>query len=157
MWEEQITLYSNTKILGNEFHVIGNLLYFAMNTDSYDIAREVIDNLYNKLQIRDTDQLYNIAKNNIYSPTSEFFDVVETFVLNVSAIDATEQSPDEFLKNRIKYIELIETGGHPTGLGEVGGIATAPAVANAIFNAVGVRVKSLPISSEEIKTWINKI
>ena len=24
-------------------------------------------------------------------------------------------------------IDLIETGGHPTGLGEVGGIATAPA------------------------------
>ena len=52
-------------------------------------------------------------------------------------------------------IDLIETGGHPTGLGEVGGIATAPAVANAIYDAVGVRIKSLPISSSEIKNKIN--
>ena len=52
-------------------------------------------------------------------------------------------------------IELIETGGHPTGLGEVGGIATAPAVANAIFDAVGVRIKSLPIKPEEIKKNMN--
>lgn len=101
--------YSNRKILGNEFLAIANLLYAAINTDSYDIAREVIDNLFNKLQIRDIDQFYNIAKNNNYSPTSEFFDIVETFVLNVSAIESTEESPDQFLKNRKKYIELIET------------------------------------------------
>ena len=70
-----------------------------------------------------------------------------------------QQNFDEYKMLTLKDIpeidiELIETGGHPTGLGEVGGIATAPAVANAIFNAVGVRVKSLPISSEEIKNKI---
>ena len=54
------------------------------------------------------------------------------------------------LKIPVIDIDLIETGGHPTGLGEVGGIATAPAVANAIYDAVGVRIKSLPISSSEI-------
>ena len=54
-------------------------------------------------------------------------------------------------------IELIETGGHPTGLGEVGAIATAPAIANAIFNAIGVRVKSLPIKKEEILSKIDDL
>ena len=70
-----------------------------------------------------------------------------------------QQNFDEYKMLKLKDIpeidiELIETGGHPTGLGEVGGIATAPAVANAIFDAVGVRLKSLPISSDEIKNKI---
>lgn len=101
--------YSNGKILGNEFLGIVNFLYVSMNTNNYDIAREVIKNFFNKLQISDVDEFYNIAKSNFYSPKSNSFEIVETFVLNASAIEATEQSPDEFLKNRIKYMELIET------------------------------------------------
>tara|TARA_A100001011_G_scaffold395200_1_gene489492 strand:+ start:5002 stop:7422 length:2421 start_codon:yes stop_codon:yes gene_type:complete len=67
---------------------------------------------------------------------------------------------DEYKMLRLKdtpeiEIELIETGGHPTGMGEVGGIATAPAIANAIFNAVGIRVKNLPINPDEIKEKLN--
>ena len=67
----------------------------------------------------------------------------------------SQQNFDEYKMLRLKDIpeidiELIETGGQPTGLGEVGGIATAPAVANAIFDAVGVRVKSLPITPNDI-------
>ena len=41
-----------------------------------------------------------------------------------------QQNFDEYKMLSLKIseidIELIETGGHPTGLGEVGGIATAP-------------------------------
>ncbi len=71
-----------------------------------------------------------------------------------------QQNFNEYKMLRLKDtpqidIELIETGGHPTGLGEVGGIATAPAVANAIFDAVGVRIKSLPIKPDEIKKNMN--
>ena len=101
--------YSNGKILGSELLNMINFLYVSMNTDNYDIAREVIKNFFNKLQINDVDEFYNIAKKNFYSQTSDTFEVVETFVLNASAIEAIEQSPDEFLKNRIKYMELIET------------------------------------------------
>ena len=74
----------------------------------------------------------------------------------------TQKNFDEYKMLRLKDIpeidiELIETGGHPTGLGEVGAIATAPAIANAIFNAIGVRVKSLPIKKEEILSKIDDL
>ena len=36
------------------------------------------------------------------------------------------------------------------GLGEPTLIATAPAIANAIFNAIGLRIRELPITSERI-------
>ena len=71
----------------------------------------------------------------------------------------TQKNFDEYKMLRLKDIreidiELIETGGHPTGLGEVGGIATAPAIANAIYDAVGVRIRALPINKSEIKNKI---
>ena len=36
------------------------------------------------------------------------------------------------------------------GIGEPGCVPTAPAVANAIYNAVGVRIKDLPITPERV-------
>jgi CO/xanthine dehydrogenase Mo-binding subunit len=36
------------------------------------------------------------------------------------------------------------------GLGEMGMVPTAPAIANAIYNAVGVRVQELPITPEKV-------
>ena len=36
------------------------------------------------------------------------------------------------------------------GLGEIVGVPTAPAIANAIYNAVGVRIKELPITPEKV-------
>ena len=49
-------------------------------------------------------------------------------------------------------IELIETGGHPVGLGEPALAVTAPAIANAIFDAVGIRIRNLPIRPKDIKS-----
>jgi len=49
----------------------------------------------------------------------------------------------------------IESPGHyPTGCGEPGVTVVAPAIANAIFNAVGARVRSLPITAEAVKSAI---
>lgn len=53
---------------------------------------------------------------------------------------------------------------HPTregpygakGVGEIAGIPTAPAIINAIFNAVGVRVDSLPVDQEYIWKSLDK-
>jgi xanthine dehydrogenase molybdenum-binding subunit len=36
------------------------------------------------------------------------------------------------------------------GVGEIVSIPTPPAIANALYNAVGVRVKSLPITPEKV-------
>ncbi|MBP01628.1 MAG: hypothetical protein CMM25_02300 [Rhodospirillaceae bacterium] len=48
-------------------------------------------------------------------------------------------------------VPVIETyvkpqGGHPGGIGETGLPAIAPALSGAIYNAVGIRIRSLPVS-----------
>jgi isoquinoline 1-oxidoreductase subunit beta len=48
-------------------------------------------------------------------------------------------------------VQLLENGDRPGGIGEVGLPPLPPAVANAIFNAVGARVRSLPITPEKVK------
>ncbi|MDC9725120.1 MAG: molybdopterin-dependent oxidoreductase [Gammaproteobacteria bacterium] len=47
-------------------------------------------------------------------------------------------------------IQFIASEQPPTGLGEPGLIAVCPAIGNAIFNAVGVRLRSLPVKPEQI-------
>ncbi|MGP8121437.1 MAG: molybdopterin cofactor-binding domain-containing protein [Xanthobacteraceae bacterium] len=48
-------------------------------------------------------------------------------------------------------ISIIANGEHATGVGEPAVTVVAPALANAIFNAVGARVRSLPITAEAVK------
>jgi CO/xanthine dehydrogenase Mo-binding subunit len=43
------------------------------------------------------------------------------------------------------------------GVGEIVSIPTTPAITNAIYNAVGVRVDRLPVDQEQILREINKI
>jgi len=49
-------------------------------------------------------------------------------------------------------VNVIANGEKATGVGEPAVTVIAPALANAIFNAVGVRVRSLPITPEKIKS-----
>ncbi|RZJ39327.1 MAG: xanthine dehydrogenase family protein molybdopterin-binding subunit, partial [Chryseobacterium sp.] len=42
------------------------------------------------------------------------------------------------------------------GLGEVGIIGTAPAIANAIYNAIGLRMRDLPITPDKILMALNQ-
>jgi isoquinoline 1-oxidoreductase beta subunit len=42
-------------------------------------------------------------------------------------------------------VHLIRSGSPPGGIGEAGTTAAAPALANAIFSATGVRIRSLPV------------
>ena len=58
-------------------------------------------------------------------------------------------------------IELIEEYGarsstDATGIGEPANIATAAAVANAVYNAIGVRITELPITPSRILAALNK-
>ena len=48
-------------------------------------------------------------------------------------------------------ISVIANGEKATGVGEPAVTVIAPALANAIFNACGARVRSLPITAEAVK------
>jgi isoquinoline 1-oxidoreductase len=47
-------------------------------------------------------------------------------------------------------VELIPSGHHPSGVGEPASTVIAPAVANAVFAAVGARVRHMPISPQAV-------
>jgi CO/xanthine dehydrogenase Mo-binding subunit len=55
-------------------------------------------------------------------------------------------------------IETIDESGPygAKGIGEPGCVPTAPAIANAIYDAVGVRIKDLPITPERVLAAIKK-
>ncbi|MBL4907045.1 MAG: xanthine dehydrogenase family protein molybdopterin-binding subunit, partial [Sneathiella sp.] len=51
-------------------------------------------------------------------------------------------------------ITVLSPGQYPVGCGEPGVTVVAPAIANAIFNASGVRVRDLPITPDTIKNAV---
>lgn len=48
-------------------------------------------------------------------------------------------------------VAIIQNGDSPTGCGEPAVTVVAPAIGNAIFNAVGARVRALPITADQVK------
>ena len=53
-------------------------------------------------------------------------------------------------------IHIVENGIFPSGVGEPATCVVAPAIGNAIFNATGVRLRSLPFSREELFEGLDK-
>ena len=59
-------------------------------------------------------------------------------------------------------VKFVETSPEPTGpfgakgLGEPGMVATAPAIGNAVFDAVGVRITDLPMTPEKVLNALKK-
>jgi len=51
---------------------------------------------------------------------------------------------------------IIQNGHYPAGTGEPATTVVAPAIANAIENAVGARVRSLPITPEKLKSALRE-
>jgi isoquinoline 1-oxidoreductase beta subunit len=49
------------------------------------------------------------------------------------------------------HTKIVAADGPPTGMGEVGVPAVAPAIANAVFQLTGKRLRSLPMSAERVK------
>lgn len=48
-------------------------------------------------------------------------------------------------------IEFIQNTEKPTGLGEPGVTVVAPAIGNAIFNAVGIRLRHMPMRPADVR------
>jgi len=53
-------------------------------------------------------------------------------------------------------IHVVAEGRHPTGAGEPAMSVVAPAIGNAIFNAVGARVRDLPITPQAVLAALKK-
>jgi 4-hydroxybenzoyl-CoA reductase alpha subunit len=83
---------------------------------------------------------------------SEGFIWEEGIVLNPNFQDYRVFYINDVPNSKTILIESIDPSGPygAKGLGEMGMVPTAAAVANAIYDAVGVRIKSLPITSEKI-------
>ena len=52
-------------------------------------------------------------------------------------------------------IDFVDSDEFPVGMGEPPVIPVAPAIANAIYDAVGVRIRDLPIRADAIKAALN--
>ena len=53
-------------------------------------------------------------------------------------------------------VEFIASKMPPSGLGEPAVTAVAPAIANAIYQAVGVRLRKIPMRPSELKSALAK-
>jgi isoquinoline 1-oxidoreductase beta subunit len=53
-------------------------------------------------------------------------------------------------------VNIIANGEKATGVGEPAVTVVAPALANAIYNAVGSRVRGLPITADDVKAGMRK-
>ena len=70
-------------------------------------------------------------------------------MINSNLIDYKIAGPTEIPE--IKAI-AFDTDQKVTGIGEPATIPTAGAIANAVYNAIGVRIRSLPITPDKILT-----
>jgi len=50
------------------------------------------------------------------------------------------------------HTRIVASDNPPTGMGEIGVCAVAPAIANAVFALTGKRLRHLPMSPERVKT-----
>jgi isoquinoline 1-oxidoreductase beta subunit len=49
------------------------------------------------------------------------------------------------------HTRIVATNHAPTGMGEIGVVSVAPAIANAMFQLTGKRLRHLPMSPERVK------
>jgi len=87
-----------------------------------------------------------------YALSEELFYNQRGLILNPSFLDYGLLTAMDLPKIEISLVETADAKG-PYGAKEAGegsAVPTAGAIANAIYNAVGVRIKDLPITPEKI-------
>jgi hypothetical protein len=52
---------------------------------------------------------------------------------------------------RLFCTKIVTSDNPPTGMGEIGVVAVGPAIANAVFQLTGKRIRNLPMSPERVK------
>lgn len=79
-------------------------------------------------------------------------------VMNPSFVDYKIPTADDMPEMIIKFIENSEETGPfgARGVGEPAMVPSAPAIANALYNATGVRLKSLPMTPEKVLWALKK-
>ena len=50
------------------------------------------------------------------------------------------------------HTKLVKSDAAPTGMGKIGVLPVAPAIANAVFQITGKRLRALPMSPQRVKT-----
>lgn len=86
-----------------------------------------------------------------FALTEELF-LKDGKILNPNFLDYKIMTSMDAPKMKIEFAQTNDPDGPfgAKGVGEPGLIPTAPAIANAIYNAIGVRIKSLPVTPEKI-------
>ena len=80
--------------------------------------------------------------------------MLEDVSMEDGALSATNYdgiAPTRMENTPILDVAVLETGQYPVGAGEPAVSVVGPAIANAIHNAVGARVRALPITAEKVK------
>jgi isoquinoline 1-oxidoreductase beta subunit len=85
--------------------------------------------------------------------------MLEKATMKNGAIEQTNfdsYTPMRMAQHPLVEVAIIANGEGPTGVGEPAVTVIAPAIGNAVFNAVGARVRSLPITAEAVKAAMKK-
>jgi CO/xanthine dehydrogenase Mo-binding subunit len=69
--------------------------------------------------------------------------------LDTYLVPSLADAPTEMNVYAVEHLEVVDSHGS-RGVGEIGMIAVAPAIASAVFDAIGVQVTTVPISPEEL-------
>lgn len=79
-------------------------------------------------------------------------------VLNPDFVDYKIPTSDDMPEMIIKFVENPEETGPfgARGVAEPAMVPTAPAIANALYNAIGIRINSLPITAEKVLNAIKE-
>ena len=80
--------------------------------------------------------------------------LIEEFAVKDGAVQATNF--DSYPVMRMSEVpeihtKIVATDNPPSGMGEIGVMTVAPAIANAMFQLTGKRLRHLPMTAERVK------